>query len=238
MALTLTQFYYAVQNYLDSTGVDANLAATTTSPRWDLLTIKAVGSQVFAEEWSNILDTNPYYRFNEVSATTNSSGQVTVASLTTGSADTVKNFARVLSGFSDGVVLYRETDYRNVPLATTTSYQAPWDYLYYLAGSNFQLLPVTASLAVTCWVSWTPCNLNALASGASTIDFPTDHEYLLVWATAAKLLLKGGAESGAAQTLLGLADDARKSMLGSVGRLTTRPSFLMFQDTAASWGGA
>lgn len=237
MSMTLTQFYSAVQNYLDATGVDANAAATVSTPRWDSTTIMAVGANVFQEEWANILDTNQTYRFNSVTTTTDANGQVAVSALTTGSADTKKYFYRVLSGPSDGTVLYRQTDFRNVPIATLTNYQAPWDYLYYLAGQNWQMLPIASGLSLTWFVSWTPTNLDALASGASVIDFPAGCEYILVWMTAGKLLLKGGAESAAAQALFALADDSRKNMLGGIGRLTTRPDFMMFADTAGNWGG-
>lgn len=236
MSMTQAQFWAAVQNYLDSTGTDASSAATIDSLRWDHTTISAVGDNVFGEEWSNILDTNQVYRFQNITnLTTDSNGQIALTSLTTGSGDTAKNFYRVLSGFSDGTVLYRQTDYRNVPLGTVTNYQSPWDYLFYLAGQNFQFLPVASGTVLQTWVSWTPTTISALATSSSVIDFPSP--YVLVWQTAGKLLLKGGAQSGAAQTMFQLAEDARQNMLGSIARLTTRPDFLQFTDTAANWGG-
>lgn len=235
MSMTRAEFQAAVQNYLDSTGTDASAAATVSTPRWDSTTISAVGDNVFNEEWSNILDTNQTYRFASVSVTTDSNGAVAISSLTTGSGDAVQNFYRILSGFTDGTILYRETDYRSVPLGTTTNYQNPWDYLYYLAGQNFQLLPVQASVALTTWVSWYPTTISALSADNVAIDFP--QPYLLVWQTAAKLMMKGGSETDASRALSGLADEARKNMLGSIGRLTTRPSFLMFGDSASNWGG-
>lgn len=238
--LTRLQFLYAVQNALDSTGTDTITTTTSTTPRFSADAVKAIGGNVFDEEWAGILDQNQVYRFNAITGlTTDSSGRIATSGLTTGSGDTAKNFYRVLSGFSDGNVLYRETDYRNVPLATVTNYNAPWDYLFYLAGSDyFQLLPVASGTTIQTWVSWTPTSIPDLSADASVIDFPAGSEYLLVWQTAAKLLAgKGGSEAGAAQVLFGLADDARKSMLAGVGRLTTRPNFMLFQDTAGSWGG-
>lgn len=236
-ALTRTTFYEAVINYLDATGVDANLAATTTTPRWDKSTILAVGDNVMSEEWSGILDQNQAYRVNTVSVTTASDGTVAVASLTTGSGDTQKVFYRILSGFTDGTVLYRETDFRNVPLGSSTNYQTPYEYLYYLMGANWQLLPVASGTALSVVVSYTPPSMGNLATDASTIDFPAGAEYILVWRTAAKLLLKGGTQTGPAAALDALADDARKNMYGQIGRLTTRPNSLMFQDLAQNWNG-
>lgn len=234
-----TQFYTAVQNYLDSTGADANASSTTSTPRWNSATILAVGSIVFQEEWSNILDQNQAYRLNTVSVTTDSSGRIAISDLSTGSADAKKNFYRVLSGPTDGLVLYRETDFRNVPLGTSANYQAPWDYLYYLAGSDyFQLLPVASGTALTVVVNWTPQTLSALSGDSVAMDFPSGSEYVIVWETAGRLLLKGGSEAEAANALFALAAQARKNMMGQIARLTTRPSSLMFSDLAAHWGGA
>lgn len=237
MTITRTQFFEAVQNALDSTGVDALAAGTVSSPRWDKSTVQAVGGNVMGEEWSGILNQNQYYRFATVAVTTDTNGCVALSSLTTGSADAKQNFYRILSGFTDGVVLYRECDYRNVPLATQINYQAPWDYLYYLAGANFQLLPVQSGASLTTYVNWTPPRIDQLSADSVTIDFPDGAEYILVWQTAAKLLAgKGGAEAAAAAVLSALADDARKNLYGALARLTTRPSFMLFQDIAAHWG--
>lgn len=236
MALTRTQFYEAVQNYLDSTGVDANINATTSTPRWDKTTILTIGGNVMGEEWSGILNQNQTYRAQVVSVTTDSSGRIVIADLTTGSGDTQKVFYRVLSGPTDGNVLYKETDFRSVPLATQQNYQAPWDYLYYQFGLYFQVLPVQAALAMTVAVSYTPPTMDNLATDSSVIDFPVGSEYILVWRTAAKLILKGGGESAAAAALDSLANDARTNMYGSIARLTTRPSYLMFSDSPMHWG--
>lgn len=239
MSMTKTQFVSQVINALDATGIDANLAASTTTPRWDSTTILVVGSNVMSEEWGNILNQNADYRFNSVSVTTDSSGRIAIADLTTGSGDTKKNFYRVLSGPTDGNVLYRQTDFRNVPLATISNYNSPWDYLYYLSGSDyFQCLPVASGTALTVVVNWTPPVVNDLSAGSVVLDYPTNSEMVLVWRTAAKLLIgKGGDESGAAAALDALADDARVQLLGSIARLTTRPTALGFQDLAMHWGG-
>lgn len=237
MSMTRLQFEYAVQNALDGTGLDTIVSTTSSTPRFGTSQVQAVGDNVFAEEWGNILDANQTYRFNSVSTTTDSAGCVAITSLTTGSGDTAKNFYRVLSGPTDGNALYRETDYRNVPIATLSNYQAPWDYLYYLAGANFQMLPVASGTALTWGVSWTPTVISGLAADASVIDFPSGYEYLLVWQSAGKLLAGKGGKSDQAQVLFTLAETARKNLLAGVGRLTTRPNFLMFQDLAMHWGG-
>lgn len=228
MSFTRTQFIAAVRTVMDA----------ASSARWSDTDITAIGGLTFNNEWSVILNTNPYYRTNNVqNLTTDSNGEIAISSLTTGSGDTQKTFYRILSGFTDGTVLYREVDFRNVPLGTSTNYQSPWDYLYYLDGSNFQLLPVTASLSgLSVMVNWRPVQIDALAADSSTIDFPSGYEWLLAYQTGAVLLAKGGAETQATSDLMALAEEFRKSMLGYIGRLTTRPSSVQFQDLAMHWG--
>lgn len=236
MTITRTQFQEMVQNALDSTGVDAVSNATVDSARWNHVTVNAVGGNVCQEEWSGILNQNPYYRFASVSLTTDSNGCVSVANLSTGSGDTKQNLYRLFA-LTDGTYLYRQTDFINVPMATTTNYQTPWDYLFYLAGANFQILPVASGTAITAYVNWTPPRVDQLSADSVNIDFPDGAEHILVWQTAAKLLAgKGGAEAAAAAVLTALADDARKNLYGSIARLTTRPTFMGFLDIAANWG--
>lgn len=239
MTITRTQFQEMVQNAIDSTGVDAVAGATVDAPRWNHVTINAVGGNVMQEEWSGILNQTPYYRFATINTTTDANGCIAISNLTTGSGDTKQTFYRVLSGFTDGTYLYREVDFRNVPMATITNYQNPWDYLYYLAGSNFQLLPVSSGTAITTYVNWTPPRVDQLSGDGVSLDFPDGAEMILVWQTAAKLLAgKGGAEAAGAAVLSALADDARKNLYGSIARQTTRPSYALYPDTAMMWGGA
>lgn len=227
MAMTRAQFVTAVRDAMDA----------TSSSRWSDPNIIAYGGIVCQTEWSGILNQNRYYRFGNRSVTTDSSGRIAITGLDSGSGDSAEYFYRVLTGPTDGNILWQETDFQYVPLGTQTGYQNPYNYLYYLAGDYFQLLPVQASLALTVAVNHTPPTVAQLSGDASTITFPANNEYLLVWVTAATLLLKGGAESQAASDLLALADSARKGMLGDIGRRTTRPTSAMFNDSPAAWGG-
>lgn len=228
MSLTVQQHIDAARSFMDA----------ESSTRWGDTLITTVGGVVMQNEWSGILNQNQYYRYNNVSVTTDSSGRIPIANLSTGTGDTKKNFYRVLSGPTDGQIVWKETDFRYVPTGTSTNYQNPYEYLYYLAGSDFfQLLPVASGTALTVPVNWTPPTISQLAGVGSVIDFPAGYEYLLAWVTAATLLLKGGAESQAATDLFSLADDARKNMLGDIARLTTRPTSALFNDSPAAWAG-
>jgi hypothetical protein len=227
MSMTRLEFQNNVLNFMDA----------ESSARWSPALIQSVGGIVSLNEWSDILNQNQYYKFATRSVTTDANGCVSVASLTTGSGDTVQTFARVVGPFTDGNILWTETDYRYVPLATQSNYQTPASYQYYLAGDNFQLLPVQSGLALTVVVNYIPATIAQLAGDSSTVIFPSGYEWILVWVTAATLLLKGGAESQAASDLYSLADDARKNMLSGIARLTTRPTFALFQDDPGNWGG-
>lgn len=225
--MTREEFVAAVRQFLDA----------ESSSRWSDSLIIAVGGTVSQTEWSAILNQNRYYRFANRSVTTDASGRIAIADLSSGSGDAREYFYRVLAGPTDGNILWRETEFQYVPLGTQLNYQNPYEYLYYLAGDYFQLLPVQSGLSLTVAVNHTPPSIAQLAADDSTIIYPTGYEYIPVWVTAATLLLKGGAESQAASDLLTLADSVRKDMLGDIARRTTRPTSAIFLDSPAAWGG-
>lgn len=207
------------------------------SNRWSPDLVVLTGGMISTNEWSDIVNQNRYYRFAQVPVTTDDQGRIAIADLTTGTGDTTQNFYRMLTGPTDGNILWTETDFNTVPLGTMQGNQAPNAYTYYLAGDYFQLLPVQAGLALTCFVNWTPLSISQLAGAPSAITFPAGYELLLVYMTAATLLMKGGAESQAASDLMTLCDGIRKNMLSDIARRTTRPTFAVFQDGARDWGG-
>lgn len=225
--MLVSEFIDAVLVYMDAEG----------SNRWTPQTITAIGGIESLNEWSDILDQNRFYKFAQRTVTTDSLGRIAITDLDSGSADTKQYFNRMLAGLTDGSRLYTETDFENVPMATQVSAQqcAP---LYYLAGDYFQVLPVQSGLTLSAPVNWLPASISQLAGPTSAIIFPTGYEYILVWVTAATLLMKGASESQAAADLMSLADGARKNMLGSIARRTTRPTFAIFGDNASAWGGS
>lgn len=225
--MTRLEFETNVKSFMDADG----------STRWSAATIQSVGGIVSLSEWSGILEQNQYYRFARRSVTTDASGRVALSALDSGSGDSAEYFNRVLVGFTDGNTLWSETDFRYVPMATQTNWQSPYAYAYYLQGEYFQLLPVASGTALTVTVNYTPPTIAQLAGDSSVIPFPRGYEWVLVWQTAATLLLKGGAESQAAADLFALADTTRRQMLGSVARLTTRPTSALLQDARSDWGG-
>jgi hypothetical protein len=207
------------------------------SERWSDATITTVLSSVYGDEWSNILNAQPYYTFAKRTVTTDGDGMVSFSALSSGSGDSQQNFYRVLS-VSDGNVLYTQTRFQDVPLATTTNYLPTYPRLFYTAGQALQILPVAASTTLYVYVNYKPTAFNQLATSSSVIDFPDGGELILANEAGAMLLNKGGAESGAARVLREEAKLQRAAMLDDLRRYTIQPTLMAYPDQKYEWGGA
>lgn len=225
MAKTRAQMIELTRQFMDA--VDAD--------RWSDSLIVTVLGNVFDGEWSNILNAAPYYTFALRTVTQDSNGQVTFASLNSGSGDSQQNYYRILN-VSDGNSNYSETRYQDVPLATSTNYFPPYGYAYYLVGDYVQFLPIGSGVQMTVGVNYKPTNIADLSSDASVITYPDSSELILAYAAAAKLLNKGGAESGAAQVLARMADEERASLLDDLRRRTINPTRMAYPDSRGDWG--
>ena len=223
---TRAQLVEQTREYMDAVG----------STRWTDSAIQTVLAQVYDEEWSNILNAAPYYTFQQLQLTTDVNGQIPYSSLNTGSGDNQKNFYRVLS-VSDGNVLYDETQFQYVPLATTTNYLPTYPRLYYMVGENVQILPVASGTSIYIAVNFKPTALNDLSADSVPINFPPNSEGIIVAGAAAKLLLKGGAEVSAAANFRTLANEERQSMLDDLRRRTINPTRMAYPDQKYDWSG-
>lgn len=224
---TRGQLVALTRQYMDAVGA---------TDRWSDDFIKTVLNGVYDEEWSNILNATPYYTFQQLQRSTDTNGQITIASLSTGTGDTQRDFYRILS-VSDGNVLYDETAFQYVPLATTTNYLPTYPRLYYLAGDNVQILPVGASVSLYIAVNYKPTALLDLSSDTTVITFPNNNETLLAISAAYKLLHKGGAELQAANAYKRLSDDERQTMLDDLRRRTINPTRMGYPDQKYDWAG-
>ncbi len=225
-AVTLQQLVTDTREYMDAVG----------STRWSDNTIKTVLNNVFDGEWSNILNAAPYYTFGLRSVSTDANGQFTFANLNAGSGDTQQNFYRIMS-VSDGNVLYDQTRFQDVPLATTTNYLPTYPRLYYMIGQAVQILPVASGTALYVGVNYKPTAILDLASDTSVVEYPNNSHLILVWMAAAQLLLKGGTEAAAAANLKALADDERKTLLDDIRRSTINPTRMAYPDQKYDWSG-
>jgi hypothetical protein len=225
-AVQLQQLVSDTREYMDAVG----------STRWADTTIKTVLNSVFDGEWSDILNAAPYYRLALRTVTTDANGQFAFTTLDSGSGDSEQNFYRIMS-VSDGNVLYGQTRFQDVPLATTTNYLPTYPKMYYIAGQAVQVLPVSAGTTLYVGVNYKPTAISDLASDTSTIDFPNNAHLILVWKAASQLLLKGGTEAAAAANLKGLADEERKTLLDDIRRMTINPTTMAYPDQKYEWGG-
>ena len=207
------------------------------SDRWSDNLIKSVLNVVYDDEWSNLLNASQYYTYGMRQVTTDSNGVIAFSSLNTGAGDGQQNFYRILS-VSDGNVLYTQTRFQDVPLATTTNYLPTYPRLYYIVGEQVQILPVSSSLSLYVAVNYKPTSLQDLLTDASTITFPMGGEWIIANEAGARLLNKGGAESGAAQVLKREAAELRAGMLDDIRRRTINPTMLAYPDQKYEWGGA
>ena len=206
------------------------------STRWSDSLIKSVLNVVYDDEWSNLLNASQYYTYAMRTVTTDTNGVVPFSSLSTGGGDSQQNFYRILS-VSDGNVLYSQTRFQDVPLATTTNYLPTYPRLYYIVGEQVQILPVSSGQSLYVAVNYKPTSLSDLLSDASTITFPLGGEWIIANEAGARLLNKGGAESGAAQVLKREAAELRAGMLDDIRRRTINPTMLAYPDQKYDWAG-
>ena len=138
---------------------------------------------------------------------------------------------------SDGNVLYTQTRFQDVPLATTTNYLPTYPRLFYTAGQALQILPVAASTTLYVYVNYKPTSFSQLAGDSSVIDFPDGGELGIANEAGAMLLNKGGAESTAARVLREEAKLQRASMLDDLRRYTIQPTMMAYPDQKYDWSG-
>lgn len=207
------------------------------SERWSDAIILDVLNIVYDSEWSNILNAAAHYTFASRSVTTDSGGKFAFSDLSdVTSPDAEQNWYRILS-MSNGNEVFGQTAFEDVPLGTSSQYPSEFGKLYYLVGTNVQVLPVASGTALTVSVNYKPTALRDLSADTVVIDFPSNSYMILAWQAAAQLLLKGGTESDAASVLLQLADSERASMLDDLRRRTINPTVLRYPDSKNEWGG-
>ena len=226
MAVSRAQLVEYTREAMDAVGSD----------RWSDALIKSVLNVVYDDEWSNLLNASQYYTYGMRQPTTDANGVVAFTDLNSGSGDSQQNLYRILS-ISDGNVLYAQTRFQDVPLATTTNYLPTYPRLYYIVGEQVQILPVASGTSLYVAVNYKPTALSDLATDASTITFPLGGEWIIANEAGARLLNKGGAESQAAQVLKREAAELRAGMLDDIRRRTINPTMLAYPDQKYDWAG-
>lgn len=218
------------------------LADAVDSPRWSDATIQGfLGLAQWTELGKLLNANNQYYMNGPITVTPDSDGLFDIADLTTGSADAVKNFYRVMtlgvpSGGSgtSGPLYYRESTFTEFPNPQPSTSLL---YVWYRFGSQIQVLPAQSAQTLQAVVNYRPCRVENLAADASDVPFPDGYETMLAYLAGAMMLDKGGAEAGAANVLLSNAEGIRNDMMLDLGRMSTSPVVARSFDTRADWGG-
>jgi len=214
----------------------------TGSQRWTQVTTDALLTMVHRREWAGILKANPMYR-KAVITPTLTAGTFTVASLTTGSADTVANLYRIIAiGRTADGALFAPLKFANYPNAVIASAanivdQLP-ERLWWRTDTLIQLTPSTLTTGqVAVAVNTFPCLVGALSADSIAVPFVEGFELILAFEAAAYMLAKAGAETAGSAALKAFSGEMRRDMLSDISRLSTEPLGLEYADSPLEWGG-
>lgn len=204
-------------------------ADAVRSGRWSDTDLGVLLGSLHWREWAHILSANSHYRMHTLTVTPDSSGVIAKSDLNTATAWSY----RVLNVKAGGRYL-TPMAYRDAPNPSDGVYGTQ-SIGWYEKGEGIQLSPVvTDSSEVT--VNYRPKRASALNDG-DTVDFPDGHEYILVYGLAGEMLLKGGAETEAANDMFRFQQTLREDMLQDIRRLSVRPTIIEAMDDASDWGG-
>lgn len=200
-------------------------ADAVRSGRWTDADLGVMLGALHWREWSHILSANNVYRMRTVSVTPDADGVIAKSAL----SSATQFFFRILT-LRDGTRFFRPIAYKDAPSPTTSVTTYGW----YEKGEGIQLVPVAQNV-VDVTVNYRPTRAAALEN-TDIVDFPDGHEHVLVYGLAGELLLKGGAETEAANDMFNFARVLREDMLSDIRRLTVRPTMMEAMDDAADWG--
>lgn len=217
----------------------------TSSTQWSDAILTSWCGLSHWQLWANILNTNRYWKFQQVSVTQDSNGQIDTADLNTGSGDTKQYWYRILSvaqpqvagGASPAAVqfFYRQARYEDWPNPQPNT---SLPYIWYQRGAQLQIMPVAAGTNMTITTNYRPPSVSMLATGSSVIDFPDGYEALIPWRACQMALLKGGSETRAALDIKQKADDMEHQMLQDLGRISRWPMVAESFDLPSEWAGS
>lgn len=213
------------------------MADATSSSRWTDATITVLLNSVFKREWARLLSANRYLRVGERSVTLSATGQFTIASLDSGSGNTLEKFFKII-GVHNGDAIYAPAELRdNLLTATMGDGQMYTSRQFWRMGDSVQVYPWSSGESLTVVVNHLPQLPGALAQDSDAVTFPDGYESVLIYEVAAAMLMKGGAETDAAADLKAIAEEVRADMLADASRLTTDPTTMRYADERHHWAG-
>jgi hypothetical protein len=205
-----------------------------SSGQWSDPTLRTWVGLAHWAEWADILGVNNAYYMQTITTSQNSSGQVAMSALSTGSGNTGKYWYRILDvADSAGQFHYRNARYRQYPNPQVNV----GPYIWYPFGRNLQLSPIANGQSMAITVNYRPPRADALASLSDTIDFPDGYAEVIPWRAAKLALVKGGSETQAAIDTWGVGKELHDRMLQDLGRESTWPIVADSFDSPEDWGG-
>ena len=227
MAITRATLLLRSRQWADAVGATLD---------WPDVMLLDTASFVFVDEWKKLLGAASYYQTQRGTATLDSSGRFTLASLDSGTGDTAHTALRILQLSSTG-----RGEFQFVPaakidlLADQTAYQSlrGWTRV----GSEVQVLGAASESTLNVLTNWYPVSPSNLASDTSTVTWPDGYETLLFMETAALMLAKGGRETAEARDLQAQAEVVRAKMHAEFARDTSMPMHFGADDSPSDWGG-
>lgn len=226
MSLTRTEYLREIRAMADA----------TSSARWTDATITVLLNSVFKREWSRILNANRYYRVGERTVTLDASGRFALSSLTSGSGNTVETFYKII-GVNNGEAIYAPAELRDNMLTASLGQVSAAQRTFWRVGSEVQCYPYTSGESIDVVVNYLPCLPGSLSSDSDTVDYPEGYETVLIYETAAAMLMKGGAETDASADFKAIAEEVRGDMLADISRMTTDPTQMRYNDSSIDWAG-
>jgi hypothetical protein len=203
-------------------------------PRWTDASLARTLGAVHVLEWGELLESCPAIRLQTLTVTRDASGRVLVSDLTSPNiGDLRRVFYRVRDAEDAERRKFRVEDYDDAPSRARAGSTAR---VVRREGDYLQFTPVEA-LDVVVTVNHTPTPANLLSAGGVEVEWPEGHENVLIYASAAIAMMKGGTETDPAAALNAVAAKFRTRMTQALTRTFGGPRRIKYTDTAGEWGG-
>lgn len=229
--------YWGEQAYIDE--VTFLMEGESNFARWSTgATLRRTLGYIHSQEWRRLLKVAPMLRVSAFGPVALSSTTVLNLNALAEGMNPPSVFHRLMSvtpaAGSAGGQLADVTDalMANGPTMEATGWAVVNDGLL-ATGYNANSITQSVNVQITTLPVY----------DANSIIFPEGHEFVLVYALAARLLAKGAVETEASQSMLQFAEDARTSLHDTYGNRTFSPRRMVAREMedvlgeTMGWGG-
>lgn len=221
-----------------------NIADANGAQRWD--TTEGTGevdrrlSFVYDREWRRILDAQPYALTAKRTPTADSDGKIALTELSVatsggGGSITTERLYRIL------LVAFGGYPYEDASQQSRDFFLAQLHggvgRRWYRDATQLWVPQAAGLTADGVWVNYLPRKFTLYASDDTEVELPDNYDDIFAHEAAAALLVKGGAETGAALELKAFAREMRDEYLASYQKLSLNPLGFRYSDDPSEWGG-